>query len=133
MGKKTIYVKNEELWERAKSIAGVDGLSRLVEEALEHVVTQKQLEHEGLQRIYLPIVPIDQIEEPVGVDAIKESLGFDGKCLEGDGYGVLSVYLTKAGKLIVADKHPHEPGAITGYRVHDQWAELRNDEAIRAL
>ena len=129
VGNKTIYVKNEELWETAKSIAGKAGLSGFVVEALERLVTAKQLEQKGFERFELPI---DPLEDDTHFDRnIKERLGFDGKRLAD--WGVLSVYRTKAGTFIVTDNRLDAEGSICDYRTHDQTADLRNDRAIANL
>ena len=90
----------------ARSIAGKAGLSGFVEEALERLVTAKQLEQKGLERFHLPIEPFE--DDPRFDSNIKERLGFDGKRLLD--WGVLSIY-----------------------RTHDQTADLRNDRAIANL
>ena len=74
-----------------------------------------------------PIDGSDQTDHP----KFRERLGFDGKRLAD--WFVLSIYRTKAGKLIVTDNLRDAEGAIFGYRVYDQLAELRNDRAITNL
>lgn len=125
VGKKTIYVKNEELWERAKSIAGVDGLSRLVEAALEGVVTAKQLQQQGLERYNLRVEPILDFTPDV-----KETLAFDGECLVAREWPSVSVYRTKGGKFIVTDNLVSD-GSITAYRTYETLYALK--EELEAL
>lgn len=120
VGKKTIYVKNEELWERAKSIAGVDGLSRLVEEALERMVTVKQLEQMGLKRFDLRVEPIHDFAPDV-----RETLAFYGECLVDGDWPSISVYRTKGGKFIVTDNIPD--GSISEYRKYETLYELKEE------
>src|ERR671912_440275 len=43
MANKTIYVKDDELWERAKQLVGKDGLSALLSEMLQNYVKRKDV------------------------------------------------------------------------------------------
>jgi len=127
VGNKTIYVKNEELWETAKSLAGKAGLSGFIEEALEQLVAAKQLKQKGLKRFHVRLVEPDEWgDDPT--DEIRH-IGFDGKRLVDR--DELSVYLTKVGKFIVTDNRLD--AGISGYRTYDQCVEVRKDEAITAL
>lgn len=123
MAKKTIYVKNEELWEKAKSVAGEDGLSRLVEEAIERIVTAKQLQQQSLDRFTLRVEPIHDFTPDT-----KETLAFDGECLVARGWPSVSVYRTKGGRFIVTDDLPD--GSISEYRTYETLYDLR--DAIEA-
>ena len=125
VGNKTIYVKNEELWETARSVAGKDGMSAFIEEALQRLVTVKRLEQKGLQPFSLLVEPIHESHRVPGV---TERLGFEGKRLVD--WGPFQVYLTKGGTFIVADFNFDEEMSICDYRTYDQLAELREDEAI---
>ena len=50
MPNKTIYVKDEHLWDRARKLAGKDGLSGVIQEALAKFVEKKQRQSEGFHR-----------------------------------------------------------------------------------
>lgn len=127
MGKKTIYVKNEGQWEAAKSIAGVDGMSSFLEEALQRHVTAKRLDSKGLQMFSLPVEPPEHLR----IRDFNERLGFQGKCLVN--WGAFAVYLTKGGTFIVADSSLDEDGSISTYRTYTDKEELRQDMSIVAL
>jgi hypothetical protein len=130
MGTKTVYVKNEDLWETAKSVAGPAGLSGFVEEALELLITAKRDERAGLERFDLPVEPIDGTEESPAIK-FKERLSFDGRLLAN--FMGVSIYRTKAGKFIVTDNVQDAEGSIFAYRTYDQLAGVRNDRAITGL
>ncbi len=55
MPNKTIYVKDGDLWERAKKIAGKDGLSSAISEALTEYVTRKEKDALGIKRYRLEV------------------------------------------------------------------------------
>jgi hypothetical protein len=57
VGNKTIYVKDEGLWERAKRLAGKEGLSSFVGEALAAHVEQKEGEALGVRKYALRVGP----------------------------------------------------------------------------
>jgi hypothetical protein len=50
MPNKTIYVKDEHLWDQARQLAGKDGLSGVIQEALCKFVENKRRQSEGFQR-----------------------------------------------------------------------------------
>jgi hypothetical protein len=123
-------VKNAELWETAKSVAGKAGLSSFVEEALERLITAKRQEPTGAERFDRPVRSMDDTDQ-AGRTKFQERLGFDGKCLAD--WGVLSVYLTNGGTFIVTDNLLDGEGSLYSYRTYGQLAELRNDRTIDAL
>jgi hypothetical protein len=126
MGNKTIYVKNEQLWEKAKSIAGKAGLSGLIEQALSGYVAEREREQQGLVRFYL------NVEE---VGGFKSRIGFDGKKLgsfqKSDFMLIVSVYQTKAGKFILTNDDPD--GTANDYRLFDSLDELTHDSLFEQL
>jgi len=50
MPNKTIYVKDEHLWDHARKLAGKDGLSGVIQEALAKFVENKRRQDEGFHR-----------------------------------------------------------------------------------
>ena len=128
MGNKTIYVKNDELWETAKSMAGKDGLSSFIEEAVQRLVTAKQLEQKVRQPFSLPYKPMDK---SFTVKRAEERLGFEGKCLLD--WGPFAVYLTKGGTFIVTDNSGDEDQSILDYQTYDELDELQKARSIAAL
>jgi len=129
MGTRTVYVKNEELWETAKSIAGKDGLSTFVEEALQALVTSKQRERQREQerhdRFSLPYKPDGE-----GID-LAHHVEFEGKCL-GD-WGSFSLYLTKDGTFIVTYNSCDLEQSIYYYRTYDGLFDLQKEPVIANL
>jgi hypothetical protein len=126
---RTVYVKNDELWETAKSVAGTAGLSNFVEEALQRLVTAKQLERKGVVRFEFPFEPLEG--DPRRDPTFKERIGFEGQCLVD--WGSVSVYLTKGGTFIVTRNACDAEGSIYDYHTHDQLSGVRRDPAIACL
>ena len=129
MGNKTIYVKDEALWKRARDIAGKAGLSAFIEEAVEEFVERKELENRGFspQRIY------------VQGDAFPEGqlVRFNGRRL-GDTllggepeqpYEIAEVFQTKGGKLVLVLRNADTNEAYE-YRTYDSLEELRAEQDI---
>lgn len=126
MANKTIYVRDEQLWERARELAGRDGLSAVISDALTEFVARREAEKKGFSLYHL------EINGPYSSET--EEVRFWGKRL-GDrlfgrgpdlGEGVAEVYQTKAGKLVLVLRdavtlEAHE------YRTFDTPEELARD------
>jgi hypothetical protein len=122
MPNKTIYVKDEALWERARQLVGKDGLSGLIAEALAEFVQRKEAESRGLAHHQICIQHDDG----------EESVRFVGKRIaegvslgRGADYlgGIADVFQTKAGKLVVVLKDAITYQAFE-YRTYDTPEEL---------
>lgn len=115
MGNKTIYVKDEALWDRAKALAGKDGLSSLIAKALADYVASRE---QGFERYRFSVLG-------------DQRIAFDGKqvaAYPGDrNVPAFRVFMTRAGKLVVLE----DSGPPNGhYGVYDSVAELRDDELV---
>jgi hypothetical protein len=113
MGNRSVYVRDEDLWTRAKELAGSDGLSSVISEALATFVRKREQETRDMERTVLAIR--DVATEPVTEDdgsprfVDKERVGLDGRLL---GHlevvsaltgreGEARVYLTRGRQLVV--------------------------------
>jgi len=131
MGNKTIYVKDDELWTKAKKASGKEGVSRLIEKALQDFVAGKELDSAGFERISI------EMNEYGGSDWIA----FDGRRIDErdvfrDGWGwEYTVYLTKGHQLVLVAK-PDEGEVSTfpdEYHVCQTLAGMANLDAIALL
>lgn len=137
MGNKTIYVKDEALWDRAKKLAGKDGLSSLIAEALEAYVNRKEAEQSGFKLFKFNVQELREMTDSGPTFWLKEQVAFQGRQLgtahllnptdPNYPYAQIDVYLTKGHKL-VAVVTDEMLGVPTGYRVFNSPAELRSDE-----
>src|SRR5437667_12348478 len=55
MPNKTIYVKDEKMWELAKKLAGKEGLSSVISEAIADYVSRRRREEKGFQKYRLEV------------------------------------------------------------------------------
>ena len=108
MANKTIYFRDDALWSKAKTMAGKEGLSAVIQKAVERFVAEGERKKEGLQRFTLSVMlPYEEDPEQI---APGDRIAFDGQLLFNMG-GVavddgssashdIECYRTRAGKLI---------------------------------
>lgn len=140
MANKTIYFRDDDLWSKAKALAGKDGLSSVIQKAIEQFVQQAEREKEGIRRFSLAVVVLPEHDDTF---VTTERIAFEGRTLWGTGGADLSgggacdiaCYRTRGGKLLFAMDESHYPHAdgITYYRVYDSLADLRNDPELNRL
>jgi hypothetical protein len=80
VGNKTIYFKDDDLWERARELAGKDGISAVIQAALSRFVSVKEQEAKGFGRIRLEAGFKDEPEHSVHYGT-TERIAFDGLLL----------------------------------------------------
>lgn len=71
-GNRTIYLANDELWERAKTLAGRDGISTVIAKSLADFVGQRTADQASYQKFHFEIFGDDEFS-PV------EVIGFEGR------------------------------------------------------
>ena len=128
MPNKTIYVKDEATWEEAKKQAGKEGLSGVIEAALQEYVERKKTEKLGFEaRRFLVYSDL----EPEG-----RFVRFNGRLLTevlvGGDVGrerVAQVFLTKGGK-IVAILHDAISGEATDFFVYESPEAFTDDKSF---
>jgi hypothetical protein len=115
MGNKTIYVKDEALWERAKELAGKEGFSAVIAKALAEFVQRTEDENRRFTEHSLTI----------GNEVVR----FRGRSLASTvigippgGAGEMEVYVTKGGKLVLVARN--ESGEDVAHEVWDTLPEL---------
>lgn len=127
MGNKTIYVKDEALWERAKQLAGKEGLSALIGEALADFVERKEQENRGftLHGIFVDEGPSGQFIRFYGrsLDSTLIGRGPD----EPD--AVAEVFQTKGAKLVLFLRDADSNQAYE-HRTYDSLEELAEDKVF---
>ena len=132
MANKTIYIKDEALWERAKALAGKDGLSALIGRALADFLEQKDAESHGLSPQSIDIV------DSYGGES--ETIRFWGKRL-GDRLfgrgpdspnGTAEVFQTKSGKLVLVLRDAVSFEAFE-YRTFETPEELARDSQFAQI
>lgn len=158
MPTRTIYVKDEKLWKEAKKLAGDEGLSNVIGNALADFVRRKRAEADGFERFRIPVAfeqPSqlrDDDEEPRATDRIE----FEGKRLLSETYELdravdewskvrisetpeqlavpVEVFRTRGGKLVLtANTAETSSKAVTYWKDHDRLASLSQDPIVQAL
>jgi hypothetical protein len=99
---KTLYVRNRDLWDRARQLAGDQGLSEFVERALQELVDrQTKASGEGMCRQSLAVGGDSEAGD------MNHNIEFDGQLLvDSRGFSVeqlprLRVYVTARGRFVV--------------------------------
>jgi hypothetical protein len=129
---KTIYVKDERLWEQAKKFAGKDGLSAVIANSLAEYVAARQAATSSEKVFRLVIEPL---EGP------PERIAFAGQLIESrqfpsDPYDMLvvSVYKTAAGRFVVTagfqDQADQDPAPFH-YAVYDHPLDISEDLQLK--
>ena len=142
MANKTIYFRDDALWSKAKTMAGKEGLSAVIQKAVERFVAEGERKKEGLQRFTLSVMlPYEEDPEQI---APGDRIAFDGQLLFNMG-GVavddgssashdIECYRTRAGKLIFTTTGSgNDVGEITYYRVYDSVADMKTDSELGRL
>ena len=143
MANKTIYFKDDALWDRAKELAGKDGLSAVIQEALAQYVERKNLEAKGFKRFRLETAEYDPVSKKFGT---TERIAFEGRELamdeplvpsgesdaDGEPYSVVAIaaYQTKAKRLILTRGEADYGEIITKYEVFSSLREMRQSDIL---
>jgi hypothetical protein len=144
MANKTIYFKDDALWDRAKELAGKDGLSAMIQEALAQYVERKNLEAKGFKHFRLETAEYDPVSKKLGT---TERIAFEGRELAMDeavvpsgetepdgepGYFVVAIaaYQTKADRLILTRGEAGYGEIITKYEVLSSLKEIRESDLL---
>lgn len=93
MGNKTIYVKDDATWERAKKLAGKEGLSSVIGEALARYVAEKEEQADGYEKHTIRLADSPDVYAFVGKHLVKFYVS--------EGLSKLDCYLTKGRKIVV--------------------------------
>ena len=109
-GNRTIYLANDELWERAKNLAGKEGLSSVIAKALADFVAQRDADQSSFQKFTFEILGDPHSEDPT------EVIAFEGRQLlntvfalaaspfagiETSGEADIQIYRTRLGTLVL--------------------------------
>lgn len=121
MPNKTIYVKDESLWERAKAVAGADGLSAFIADAITDAIERKQSERGGFPLTTIPVVD----------GTVLYDLRFYGKSITSTLIGrgpdnanaVIEAFKTKGGRLVIVVREEASERAVD-HRVYDRFEEF---------
>lgn len=147
MANKTIYFKDDALWERAKEFAGKDGLSAVIQEALAQYVERKNLEAKGFKQFRLETAEYDPVSKKLGP---TERIAFEGRELAMDeavvpsgdldadgepGYFVIAIaaYQTKEKRLILTRGEAGYGETITKYEVCSSLRKMRQSDILADL
>lgn len=142
MPNKTIYVKDGEMWERAKKLAGKEGLSSVIGDAIAEYVKKKEKEEQGIKKFRLEVGFAESLTSYGSTSRItfdgyllyeKELPFFDEADRADDPNNcpvhpeIVSVYKTVGGKLILTTK---DDNGITNYSVHTNFFKLAQDPIL---
>lgn len=131
MANKTIYVKDEALWERAKQLAGKDRLSGFIAEALAEFVQRKEAESRGFSIHEISLARYPDTEETIkfwGKEILTHPLPSD----DNHPSALADLYQTRAGKWLVVlkDAVTYEPFE---YHTYDTPEEMCTSGALRSM
>jgi hypothetical protein len=152
---KTIYVKDERVWEEAKELAGKEGLSGVIADALAAWVERKKREKSGIERYRFAIGFSHGLNGGQAVRAIAfegrflgaahltiedDAVDFPDVVIEGglvnlEGEPVYAeVYRTKGGKVVLTAKTDALPGlpGVPYCAVYNNIKELVRDPILGA-
>jgi hypothetical protein len=132
---RTIYIRNEDLWSKARDLAGAEGLSNVIQELLARWVRAREAEvaTESMTEVDLAVGG-EAYEDEHGVTD-DQRLAFAGRLVaDSNGLSVaqiprVRVYHTKGGKLIVYRSWKGTPAEHLGatYRVYPNYESLGAD------
>ena len=147
MPNKTIYVANEELWERAKKLAGNKGLSSVISQALADYVASRSAQDASLEKFHFEIGMYS--------DSPTEVIGFEGKQLISKTFdlavnpfdqsdseirgieAVIQIYRTRLGKFVLlarpTDDQPESVGAFVTYESHSSVKDVMSGNVAACL
>lgn len=148
-GNRTIYLANDELWEKAKALAGREGLSAVIARALADFVATRTKANEEFEKFHFEIVGIPEPGEPGGP---TEVIGFEGKKLvstssdlecnpfdESDSHveTVIQIYRTRLGTFVVlatpATDAPESESAFAIYETHRSVTEVMGGHIVGCM
>lgn len=129
MGNKTIYVKDEELWTRAKQLAGKDGLSAVIAAALAEYVRRKESEAVRYASVSLRYEAQDEADRSRIVAFIGREIARQTVRTPLAEYEVV-VHETKGGRFVV---HRGTDSHCDYYRAYESLQELAEDDAVASL
>ena len=152
MGNKTIYFKDDSLWERAKQLAGKEGMSAVIQEALSDFVKRKQDEAAGFRTYRLLTGYRWILDQNRG--GPSEAIKFKGRelvrrelsCPAPDDLEYspewkyeteFIVYRTKAGKLVLVSDFSlptaddDDMRGFSHYGVYNSLRELAEDQRLK--
>lgn len=147
MGNKTIYVQDERLWQKAKKLAGKEGLSRVIAKALEDFVATHDRQTQGFRRYQFEVAyasddndefrPIDYVAfeaKPIFTGVliydVPDHLDIDPP----DDRVRVDVYQTGKGTLVLTARHLEAPdGQLLHYGSFRSMDELIKDSVVSNL
>jgi hypothetical protein len=146
VGNKTIYFKDDDLWECAKELAGKDGISAVIQAALAHFVDEKRRESQGFRRFRLQagFCEVGNHSQKYGT---TERIAFDGLLLAEQLVSLTDpddpenevpcevqfrLYRTQGGNLVFTVEDAAEPMFGVGhYAVYRSLSALREDKHLQ--
>jgi hypothetical protein len=131
VGNKTIYVKDEALWEAAKNLAGREGLSAVIADALADFVEQKKAERGGFKRFNIYCAEAGPEGQLIKFDGrlLAEVIVPGGPNAEDT---LVSMYQTTGGTLVLVAGHPLEDDAFD-YSKHSSLETVVKDPMLENL
>lgn len=142
-GNRTIYVADDSLWEKAKTLAGREGLSSVIAKALADFVAQRTADQAACQKLHFEIFGDDE-------DSPIEVIGFEGRQLlsgtydlavspfEADGRleAVIEIYRTKLGTFVLLatpatdERESRSRSAFDLYERHNSVRDLMSGHIV---
>jgi hypothetical protein len=128
---RTLYVRDQDLWERARKLAGSQGLSSLVERAVRQYLDQQEpIAKTHSHRFVLPVRSDEENE-------MEESIEFQGHLLvDSAGFSLeqiprIQVYRTSLGRFVVYRTYPMH-SARPSHDVYPDLESLLRDKTVLA-
>lgn len=143
---RTIYIANDELWNRAKTLAGAEGLSAVIARALADFVAARTNPDETFEKFRFEILGLHDSAGPT------EVIGFEGKELLSGSFDLeesplgdsawgdkafIKVYRTRLGKFVVlaapAPDLPESESAYALYEGHKSVTEVMRGGIVSCM
>lgn len=152
-GNRTIYLADDALWEKAKTLAGKEGISSVISRALLDFVSLRTAEDAANQRFDFELLdPTASAEEGVGV---VEVIGFEGRRLVSGSFDlehnpflersaadggvptVIQIYRTKLGTFVLlaapVTELPESVSTFYLYETHKSVREVMSGSVVACL
>jgi hypothetical protein len=146
-GNRTIYLADDALWEKAKALAGKDGISSVISRALSDYVSQRTAEESTSKRFCFELLDAKDPELPV-----IEVIGFEGRILFSNSFDldlnpfdesrqrvetVIQIYRTKLGTFVLlaapATDNPESASTFYLYEKHSSIRDLMSGSCVACL
>ncbi len=146
MGNKTIYVSDDDIWEKAKKFAGKDGLSSVIARSLGDYVAARTAQDEAMEKYHFEIIDLSEPDGPTAV------IGFEGTKLLSTSFNLIAnpfvpsdndieadveIYRTRLGTFVLlaepTSTEPQSKSVFATYETHRSLRELMSGTIVQCM